>query len=185
MISGISDTKVSKTLENSISYWNNFKTSVKESSEDYWLWSMDYKVNYNKNSILDISLYMEGSGAYPSTNKRNLVIDAKTGKRVHISDTFKNIGKLLVKIEKAQKIAIAEGAIEDEISVEEIKDEIRRNSNYRLEEFSVSDKGVTFIFDYGFPHAIKALEPNGRYLFTWAEIKPHIKRDGLLGKFVS
>lgn len=183
-VSGISNAAVAKRLENSISYWNNFETTLKASGEDSWLSSMDYEVNYNKNSMLDITLIMDGSGAYPSSSMRNLVIDTKTGKRVYIADTFINIGKLLVKIEKAQKLAIAESAKEDEISVDEIKDEMRRNSSYKLEEFSVSDTGVTFIFDYGFPHVIKALEPDGRYFFTWTELRTHIKPDGLLGRFI-
>ena len=185
VVSGISDAAVAKRLEDSISYWKNFKTTLKDSSEDSWLENLDYKINYNKNSILDISLAMEGSGAYPSMARETLVIDVKTGKRVYIADAFINIGKLLVKIEKAQERAIAESAKEDEISVEEIKEEMKRSSSYTLEEFSVSDKGATFLFNYGFPHAIKAMEPNGRYFFTWREMRTHIKRDGLLGRFVS
>jgi len=186
VISGVNNAETGKRLKSTISYWKNFGTTLEENIGDYtWLYSLDYKVNYNNNSILDISLFMEGSGAYPSTTIKNLVIDTKTGKRVYIADTFKNIGKLLVKIEKAQKLEIAKSAVEDEISVEEIKEEIERSSSYTLEEFSVGDKGVTFLFAYGFPHAIKALEPSGRYFFTWREMQTHIKRDGLLGRFVS
>ena len=55
----------------------------------------------------------------------------------------------------------------------------------KLDEFSISDKGVTFLYDYGFPHAIQALEPDGRYFFTWAQMKQHIKRGGLLAKFIN
>jgi hypothetical protein len=52
-----------------------------------------------------------------------------------------------------------------------------------LNEFSVSDKGVTFLFDAGFPHAIQALQPEGEYFFSYAEIRPYIKRDGPLSVF--
>ncbi|NNF00890.1 MAG: hypothetical protein HKN25_17875 [Pyrinomonadaceae bacterium] len=185
VISGLKDPSTSKKVESAISYWKNFGTTLEENIGDYtWLYSLDYKINYNKNSILDISLYMEGSGAYPSTHVKNLVIDLKTGRRVNIADTFTNIGKLLVKIEKAQRVAIAKAAQEDEITLEELNEEIRRNSRYTLEEFSINDKGVTFLFDYGFPHAIKALEPDGRNFFTWKEMRPHIKPNSLLGKFI-
>ena len=54
-----------------------------------------------------------------------------------------------------------------------------------LEGFSVGDDGVTFTFDYGFPHVVKALEPDGKYFMTWNELRPFIKRGGLLGRFVS
>ena len=53
-----------------------------------------------------------------------------------------------------------------------------------LNRFSISDKGVTFIYDYGFPHAIQALQPDGRYFFTWKDIKGHVKTAGLFGRFV-
>jgi hypothetical protein len=43
---------------------------------------------------------------------------------------------------------------------------------------------VTFLYDAGFPHAIQALEPNGNYFFSYAELRPFIKKDGLLGTFI-
>ncbi|MCY7375814.1 MAG: hypothetical protein LH472_07560, partial [Pyrinomonadaceae bacterium] len=53
-----------------------------------------------------------------------------------------------------------------------------------FDEYSVREKGVTIIYDAGFPHVIQAAQPNGHYLFTWAELKPFIRRDGLLGQFI-
>ena len=50
--------------------------------------------------------------------------------------------------------------------------------------FPISDEGVTFYYDYGFPHVIQALAPDGQYFFKWAELKPFIKPDGLLARFV-
>ena len=50
-----------------------------------------------------------------------------------------------------------------------------------LDEFSVSDKGVTFLYDAGFPHASRALQPAGEYFFSYAELLPYIKRNGPLG----
>ena len=35
-----------------------------------------------------------------------------------------------------------------------------------LDEFSVGRKGVTFLYDAGFPHVIRALEPDGHYFFS-------------------
>jgi len=53
-----------------------------------------------------------------------------------------------------------------------------------LEGFSINSKGVTFYYDYGLPHVIQALEPDGKYFFTWGEMKPYIRTSGLLVKFV-
>ena len=52
-----------------------------------------------------------------------------------------------------------------------------------LDEFAVSDKGVTFLYDAGFPHVIQALQPAGEYFFSYAELRPHIKGNGPLGIF--
>ena len=53
-----------------------------------------------------------------------------------------------------------------------------------LDDFSVGPKGITFLYDAGFPHVIRALEPAGRYFFSYSALKPFIKRDGPLGQFV-
>ena len=50
-----------------------------------------------------------------------------------------------------------------------------------LDEFSVNDQGVTFLYDAGFPHAIRALQPDGENFFSYAELRPYIKRNGPLG----
>jgi len=44
--------------------------------------------------------------------------------------------------------------------------------------------GVAFFYDYGFPNVLKALEPEGELRLSWAEVKPFIKKDGLLTRFV-
>jgi hypothetical protein len=53
-----------------------------------------------------------------------------------------------------------------------------------LDDFSVGRRGITFLYDAGFPHAIKAFEPQGKYFFTYSELKPYIKLEGLLGQFI-
>ncbi len=187
LISGISDIKIKNNIENTIDYWKNFDTNLDENlGEYYWLESLEYSVNYNNNSIFDIELIMEGSGAYPSTSVKTLVIDLNTGKRVAVADLFTDIGQLLVKIDAAQRAEITKAKAEAKKQGEDIKSYLSNSNNKinKLEEFSIDENGVIFIFDYGFPHAAKALEPDGRYFFTWAELKPLIKRDGLLGQFV-
>ena len=53
-----------------------------------------------------------------------------------------------------------------------------------LDDFSVGAKGLTFLYDAGYPHAIQAFEPSGRYFFRYSQLKPYIKREGLLGQFI-
>ena len=51
-----------------------------------------------------------------------------------------------------------------------------------LNEFSVDENGITFRHDYGYPHVVQALQPNGEFFFTWAQLKPYIKAGGLLSR---
>jgi len=187
-VSGLRNAAAKRNLLRTLNYWKNFQTTLDENLGDYyWLDSFSYHVTYNKNSILSIQLIMEGSGAYPDQSVKTFVIDLKSGRRVQIGDVFTNIGKLLVKIDKAQKVEIKSAIATAKKDGENIADLIQSGdfTKNKLDEFSITNKGVTFLFDYGFPHAVQALEPNGEYFFSWTEIRPFINRGGLLGKFIN
>ena len=49
-----------------------------------------------------------------------------------------------------------------------------------LDGFEVSDKGVTFHYDYDFPHVAEGIQPEGNFFYTWAQLRPYIKKGGLL-----
>lgn len=198
LFNGTMDAAAKKNLEKTISYWRVFETTLQENLGDYdWLSEMSYAVNYNKNGILDIALTMEGVGAYPDQSTKNLVIDLKTGEQVKFADVFKteSLDKFAplvdakLKAENADTIKSIEEdkssgyTKEDNDSFKEQLDALSFTAE-TFDEFSVSDEGVTIFYDAGFPHVIQALQPAGRYFFTWAEVKPFIKPDGLLGKFV-
>lgn len=182
---------LSRKIESAISYEKVSGLNIEEEkSEIQWLEEADYEVGYNKNGILTITLSVSGTGAYPSVFSKTVVVDLKTGNRATPSNVFTNLERLVVKAKAKQKAEI-------EKTIKEIKSD-PANKDYEnfdffdnadftvenLEEFAVNDRGVTFIYDYGFPHVIKALEPEGRYFFSWAELKPFIKPGGLLAKFV-
>lgn len=192
VVIGLEDYKAEENLIKTLNYWNNFEGNLEENFGRYdWLTDLYYKVNYNKNNILDITLTMEGSGAYPDGVSKNLIVDLKTGNKVLINETFINLEGLAAKVDIAQKAelkkAMEEANKEAEGDGEYFVDVMNREGKFtaqKLKEFSVSDKGVTIIHNYNFVHATKALEPEGKYFFTWTELKPFIKPDGLLGQFI-
>ncbi len=194
ILSGALKPAVKTKLDNSISYWRNFETTLKESLSETWLSSLDYEVNYNKNGILHITLIMEGVGAYPSTSLANLVINLKTGERVKFTDIFKqdSLAKLAEMTDKKlqeEKREIYERIDEGDESQEDkkyLKEEVEKLkfTIEDLDEFSVSDKGVTILYDAGFRHAIQALQPEGRYLFSYNELQPFIKSESILNQFI-
>lgn len=198
MFNGTMSAAAQKNLEKTIKYWNVFDTTLAENlADDYWLYEMSYKVNYNKNGILDIALTMEGSGAYPDRSTKDLVVDLKTGEQVKFADAFKSdsLDKFAQMVDRKLKGEVAETIkdIEEDKSsgyTKEDNDSFKEQLNAlsftaeTFDEYSVNDKGVTIFYDAEFPHVIQALQPNGQYFFTWAEAKPFIKPAGLLGKFI-
>ena len=183
---------LSKKIESSISYSSVLNLNLKdELRETQWLEEADYEVGYNKNSVLSIALSMNGSGAYPDGTTKYVVVDLKTGKRVRSSDVFSNLSGLLALVRKAKEKEIAQAIVDikkdpennEANPVDLFKDSAKYNP-LKLDEFSVSDDGVTFHYDYGFPHVIQALQPSGEFVFTWKQIKPYIKIGGLLAQFI-
>lgn len=195
IVGGALKPAVKTRLENTISYWRNFETTLKEETSATWLETLDYEVNHNGNGILDITLRMDGTGAYPDYSAKNLVVDLKTGNRVKFADVFKPemLGKLATMINKklaAEKKEIFERIEEDKDATKEDKDSLKEQvgglkfTAENFDEFSINAKGVTFLYDAGFPHVIQALEPEGRYFFSYNELKPFIKTNSILGQFI-
>lgn len=198
LISGAIPLAKKKKLENTISYWRVFGTTLQENLTEYdSLDELSYEVNYNKNGILDIALRQDTSAAYPDQSAVNLVIDLKTGERVKSNDVLRtdSLTKLAKMVDA--KLKTETGALiksidkgefgENDKEGDEALRERLRALNFTAETFdqySISDRGITIFYDAGFPHVFRAVQPAGRYFFTWAEVKPFIKSDGLLGKFV-
>ena len=181
---------IAKRIETALSYEKNFEFSIQEEiNEIQWLEEAVYEVDYNKNGILGVTLTVIGSGAYPSEYSKPVVINLKTGEKISAKDVFLKLSGLAAKGRQAQREEIKKGIIEikKESPDEENPEALFENSDFTIEnldKFTVNDKGVTFWYDYGFPHVIQAFQPAGRYFFSWARLKPFIRRDGLLGQFV-
>jgi hypothetical protein len=187
-VSGVSAALVKK-IEGNLSFENAFEFSLKdEISTSYGLDWADFTVLYNKFGILNVELSEEVSGAYPSTYNKSIVINTKTGERVKAADIFTKLSELAAKVKKSQAADIKKGIVrmkKENIDAEDAA-EYFNNTDYtaeNLDDFSISDKGVTFRYDYEFAHALLALQPDGRFFYSWAQLKPFIKRGGLLARF--
>jgi len=174
---------LSDKIEAAISYKTVLGLNLKEELNDVqWLEAADYEVGYNKNWILSITLSIEGSGAYPSGTSKAVVVDLKTGTRMKPSDAFTNLPGLLTMVKKAKAKEVADAIIRikkdpesRDANPESYFKEAEEYQKLTLNEFSVNAKGVTFHYDYGFPHVIQAWQPDGEFKFTWKQLKPYIK----------
>lgn len=174
---------VKRRLEQTFSYWRVFETSLGAETSDQWLYSLDYKVNYNQQGILELELFRSGVGAYPTVYNATIVADLDTGNQIKIVDAFQNRIGLLTMIDDAQATEMAVAVKKSEEGEAEYlrgKFKETHKASDEVKEFSVSDRGVTFIFEYDFPHASKASQPEGRYLILWDRLKPFLREYGKL-----
>ena len=190
-VRGLKPLALNRKVEKTLSYEKIFKLNVREEiREIQWLEEASYKVNYNKGGILDVTLFMSGSGAYPSVHEKQVMVNLKTGTRLVPSDVFTNLAGLVAKVRKVQQAEMKK-ATEDYKRNPDARDwdasPYFNDAKYtikNLSDFTIDEKGVTFIYDYGFPHVALALQPEGRFSFTWAELKPFVKTSGLFAQFV-
>jgi len=181
---------LSRKIETTISFAKVLSLNVQEEKGEYqWLEEADYEVGYNQNGILSIYLWMTGTAAYPSTNGKNVVVNLKTGNQLKPADILINLEGLATEAKKRQQEEMKKAKEEYKKDVDSADFDgspYFDDADFKIENldgFSVSKDGVTFYYDYGFPRVILALQPDGQYLFTWAELKPFIKRGGLLEQF--
>ncbi len=195
VVSGLSDARVLRKVRAALDLKNVFETSLVEYRQDAWLEELDFKVNYNKHHLLDITFWQTGSGAYPDTHREHFTVSLQTGDVLKAADVFEP-GTLPALAGLAHEKLLEEvrglvKAVEDDkdIPAEEkasLKESLSALSFgvEDLDEFVVSDAGLTFLYDAGFPHVIQALEPDGEYFFSYARLGPYLKRTGPLGRFV-
>ena len=97
-------------LEKTLSYWRVFDRTLKDClANDCGLDSFDYRVNYNQDGILSVTLSDEHSGAYPDMQNIDLVVDLKTGEEVKFADALNADTKLAEMVN--QKLAVEKKGI--------------------------------------------------------------------------
>lgn len=182
---------LSTKIELAINPVTVLNVNIEEEKNDIqWMEEASYEVLYNRNGILNLKLYMFGSAAYPDGTSELVSVDIKTGKRIVPADIFTNLKGLAALVKKMQVKEVQAGIIElkkDPEMEEWIINQLFENSDFKIKDlsaFAISDAGVTFHYDYGFQHVIKALQPDGTFLVAWADLRPFIKRPGLLARFV-
>ena len=169
---------------------NIFDYSLQEYREDTWLDEFSYKVNYNGNHLLDLTFSQSGSAAYPDDQSKHFLINLRDGSIVKPSDVFKpdKLNELVAEVDRQLQREIKACKEEEKDPADrEAVDDTYRDLKFQLkdlDDFSVGPQGITFLYDAGFPHVIRALEPAGRYFFSYSALKPFIKRDGPLGQFI-
>jgi hypothetical protein len=189
ILRGLSDAAVLRRIQTAL----GINTALKEFRENPGLLQFDYKVNYNKNYLFDITITEEAEGAYPEMNSKHFLFSLKTGRTIKAADAFDaaslaglaGMADQKLKDEIKELLQINEEGTSDADQKSDIRDQLNSLAFgvEHLNDFMVSDNGVTFLYNARFRHAIRALQPNGEYFFSHAELRRYIKSSGPLGVF--
>jgi hypothetical protein len=125
-----------------------------------------------------------------------LLISLRTGNRLLAGDVFEAscLPELARMVDRKLQMEVVElmKAVDDEKDIAADQKQWEKDSLKKLkltladlDDFSVSYKGMTFLYDAAFPHVIRALQPDGRYFFTYPELEFCIRMGGPLGSFVT
>ena len=192
--SGSTNPAILKQVQASISLKQVLGQSLEELRQEYvenqWLTEVEYAVNYNRNNILDLTYAVSGVGAYPSGFEKWVSVDLKTGKRLRVKDLFKaeGLGAIAQSIDKQMQQNIRQKIAEVRQQEPDLGLDVFANHHFQpknLENLTIGKTGVTFHYNFEFPHVIKAAEPSGDYLIPYSQLTRYIRPDGVLGFHLS
>ena len=193
-ISGVSR-RLKQKIERNLRYEKTFNYYFTSGLDEQYhlLDKAAYRVIYNKNSVLNLRFSIDVSTAYKSHYDKTVAVNLKTGDLIKPEDVFieSKIEQLAKKLDKSLQAEIAKtvrrvkkdsGADEGGQILAQFKEKIY--VPFFLDEFEMSDKGITFVYKYEFAPIARNYEPPGRFFLSYTQLKPFVRRDGLLGKFV-
>jgi hypothetical protein len=189
-ISGLRDPTLLRKVRSLLSIKAIFGMSLREYRESTWLNELDYEVNYNANHILDITFTADGEGPHPDSHSRTIPVDLKLGKILKARDVFieAKLGELAaavdikLKLEVTELIKTAKENIDAENIIELLGQQKFEVEN--LDDFSINQEGVRFLYTADFPRVYVGFEPLGGYLFPYSSLKSFIKPGSPLAQFV-
>jgi len=190
VVQGVPDESLRSRIQDSVGLKAGTDETLEEWKADFedswWLDEIEYKVGYNRNFLLNLIYTVSGTGAYPDSFSKSLVVDLRTGKPLAAKDLFKSasLEALAARLNRELKADVEAtrrkwGADWD--GEEEVKN--ARFDVAHLDDFTLGERGINFHYDFGFPHVIKALEPRGTYFLSWKQLAPYIDTKGPLGVF--
>lgn len=187
IVTGLQDPTVLKKVETAIGLKAIVGQSLTELQQDRrpWLTDLGYKINYNQNSILNLTYTISGMGAYPSTSEKRVSIDLISGNILRSKDLFKTDSNVALaqSIDKMMQQEIQAKIIEVRKDIPDLKPDIFTKHRFKpkdLNDFTIGKKGVTFHYHFDFIHAIKAAEPSGAYFMSYETLNRYIRPDGAI-----
>lgn len=147
-----------------------------------------YNVLYNKNGILSISVSAETLGAYPDIFYTDVNLNLIEGKKIKPTDFLikSKMKDLASDLDEVLQKRIKDKLIEEQIGEEDALQffDGAKFTEDNLSHFAFTDKGIMFYYNFGLPHALKALSPDEDFLVKWKDIEDYIRESSIVYKIM-
>ncbi|HEY9827942.1 MAG TPA: hypothetical protein V6D19_21100 [Stenomitos sp.] len=161
-----------------------------EFRENHWLSNIDYAITYNRYPALSLTYFVSGVGAYPDGYEKHVSVDLRTGKRLQVEDFLQAaaIAPLTQEIDRMLQQEIQKTMTEVLQQEPDFGTDLfmhRRFERQNLSDFSITKEGITFYYNFDFPHVVKAAEPKHDFLIRYRWLAPYLRPEGALGQYAS
>jgi hypothetical protein len=153
-----------------------------------------YKINFNENHVLSLSLFIETMGAYPGGQTKNLNFNLLNGELIQISDLLKKdsltslantLNPMLEdRLDEAKKAADDEEGDSGD-GGDDLMEEWSDGASFtkdNLNDFIIDKDGLTFYYDFAFPHAAEALEPDNSFKLTYSQLASYKNANSVIAE---
>lgn len=153
-----------------LNYRNVTGETLEQTRENYKLHGSGivgafFLVNWIDAELIDLTITVETLGAYPSSMVFNYCFNLDTGEEIVPEDLFmEDRIPDLVQMCNAELQNRTGSEIEEEFTF----------TVENLKQLGIKRGGIVFHYDFNFPHAIAALEPDGELFFFWDQMNEYL-----------
>ena len=140
-----------------------------------------FVVNFMDGDYLDISVFVDFVGAYPSTFKSSFLFDPGTGEPVLPEALF-------LPDRRGELVLLCDSILQENIRIknDEAPSLYETGEEYHFSErdlnsAGIREEGIVFEYQFDYPHVLLAAEPSGVVHLTWEELNgfllPGVRRN--------
>lgn len=139
-----------------------------EVEADGWVDRVDFEVGHQASGLICLRVRVEGSGAYPSTRLRGLIVHVPEA-RILGPEQLAEPEALAAQIDEVLQARAREADLDDPVLVGITEN--RRFGAEQLRGYCMTKDGLVFHHDWGFPHRLKAHAPEADVHMPWAALE--------------
>lgn len=153
-----------------LNYQNVTGETLEQTRENYKLYGTGivgvyFLVNWTDAEYVDLTITVETLGAYPSSMVFNYCFNLESGEEVVAEDMF-------MEDRIPDLVQMCNAELQNRIG-SEIEEEFTFTVE-NLSQLGIRRGGIVFHYDFNFPHATAASEPDGELFFYWDDLNEYL-----------